>query len=150
MVLRGKPDSFTCLLPMLRGRPKYQGEDKLPLIVWMMAQAFQDDLPTGLYSWARNLLPLVGNNKCYSPELVDLILQFVEKRILSNPEARTILVLVNGAVKDGERLIPPCSFEILVRHTFPARVEEACITIESFRMLHHTNYKRERMSSVIL
>ena len=56
---------------------------------------------------------------------------------MSNPEARTILVLVNGAVKDGERLIPPCSFEILVRHTFPARVEEACITIESFRMLHH-------------
>lgn len=38
MVLRGKPDSFTCLLPMLRVRPKYQGEDKLPLIVWMMAQ----------------------------------------------------------------------------------------------------------------
>ncbi|CAN6903363.1 unnamed protein product [Brassica oleracea] len=128
MVLCGKPDSFTCLLPMLRGRPMYQGEDKLPHIVWMMAQAFQDDLPTGLYSWARNLLPLVGNNKCYSPELVDLILQFVEKRILSNPEARTILVLVNGAVKDGERLIPLCSFGILVRHTFPARVEEACIT----------------------
>ncbi|CAL9237344.1 unnamed protein product, partial [Arabidopsis halleri] len=37
--------------------------------------------------------------------------------ILSNPEARTILV--NRAVRDGERLIPPSSFEILVRLTFP-------------------------------
>ncbi|CAE5969962.1 unnamed protein product [Arabidopsis arenosa] len=48
---------------------------------------------------------------------VDLILQLVEK-ILSNPESRTILV--NGAVRDGIQLIPPTSFEILVRFTFPA------------------------------
>ncbi|XP_019089779.1 PREDICTED: uncharacterized protein LOC104733573 [Camelina sativa] len=48
---------------------------------------------------------------------MDLILQFVEM-ISSNPEARTILV--NEAVWEGERLIPPSSFEILVQHTFPA------------------------------
>lgn len=39
-------------------------------------------------------------------------------RILTNPKARTILV--NGAVRKGERLIPPPSFEILLRLTFPA------------------------------
>ncbi|KAF3523315.1 hypothetical protein F2Q69_00051342 [Brassica cretica] len=70
MVLRRKPDALTNVLPTLRENPKYQGQDKLPVIVWMMAQA------------------------------------------------RTILV--SGAVRKGDRLIPPPSFEILVRLTFPA------------------------------
>ncbi|EOA18580.1 hypothetical protein CARUB_v10007146mg [Capsella rubella] len=70
MVLRSKPDALTTVLPKLRERPTYQGEDKLPVIFWMMAQA------------------------------------------------QTILV--NEAVREGERLIPPSSFKILVQHTFPA------------------------------
>lgn len=37
---------------------------------------------------------------------------------MSYPKARTILI--NGAVRKGERLIPPSSFEILLRVTFPA------------------------------
>ncbi|CAH8313297.1 unnamed protein product [Eruca vesicaria subsp. sativa] len=127
MVLRAKPDSLNLLLSMLRGRPMYQGEDKLPLIVWMMSQASQVDLPLGLYSWACNLLPLVDNNNV-SSHSIDLILQFVEM-ILSSPEGHA--VLVNGAVRDGERLIPPCSFEILVRLTFPAKVEEATKRFEA-------------------
>lgn len=39
-------------------------------------------------------------------------------RILSTPKARQ--VLVNSAVRKGERLIPPSAFEILIRVTFPA------------------------------
>ncbi|KAG2303532.1 hypothetical protein Bca52824_032183 [Brassica carinata] len=117
MVLRATPDSLTCLLPMLRGKPKYHGQEKLPLIVWMMSQAFHDDLPAALYSWALNLLPLVVND-CYSSHSIDLILQFVEMILSSNPEARA--VLLNEPVRHGERLIPPCSFEMLVRLTFPA------------------------------
>ncbi|KAK8579549.1 hypothetical protein V6N12_069870 [Hibiscus sabdariffa] len=38
--------------------------------------------------------------------------------ILSASTARTILV--NGAVRKGERLVPPSSFDILMRVTFPA------------------------------
>lgn len=34
------------------------------------------------------------------------------------PKARTILV--NGAVRKGERLVPPFAFEILMGVTFPA------------------------------
>lgn len=34
------------------------------------------------------------------------------------PKARTILV--NGAVRKGERLVPPFAFEILMGATFPA------------------------------
>lgn len=41
-----------------------------------------------------------------------------DSRILSTPKARQ--VLVNSAVRKGERLIPPSAFEILVRVTFPA------------------------------
>ncbi|KAG2320950.1 hypothetical protein Bca4012_056031 [Brassica carinata] len=116
MVLRRKPDALTNVLPTLRENPKYQGQDKLPVIVWMMAQASQGDITVGLYCWAHNLLPVVSS-KSYNPQSRDLILQLVE-RILSNPKARTILV--NGAVRKGERLIPPPSFEILMRLTFPA------------------------------
>ncbi|KFK44407.1 hypothetical protein AALP_AA1G253100 [Arabis alpina] len=116
MVLRKKPDALTNILPTLRENPKYQGQDKLPVIVWMMAQASQGDISVGLSSWAHNLLPVVSSKSC-NPQSRDLILQLVE-RILSNPKARTILV--NGAVRKGERLIPPPSFEILVRLTFPS------------------------------
>jgi len=38
MVLRRKPDALTSVLPTLRENPKYQGQDKLPVTVWMMAQ----------------------------------------------------------------------------------------------------------------
>ncbi|KAK7283992.1 hypothetical protein RIF29_13743 [Crotalaria pallida] len=115
MVLRRKPDSLIAVLPTLRENTKYQGQDKLTVIVWMIAQASVGDLSVGLYAWARNLLPIV-TSKSGNPQSRDLVLQLVEK-ILSTPKARPILV--NGAVRKGERLIPPSAFEILVRVTFP-------------------------------
>ncbi|CAL0329772.1 unnamed protein product [Lupinus luteus] len=115
MVLRRKPDSLIAVLPALRENAKYQGQDKLTVIVWVIAQASLGDLSVGLYAWARNLLPIVSS-KTGNPQSRDLVLQLVEK-ILSTPKARPILV--NGAVRKGERLIPPSSFEILVRVTYP-------------------------------
>ena len=41
MVLRRKPDALSNVLPTcptLREKPEYEGQDKLPVIVWMMAQ----------------------------------------------------------------------------------------------------------------
>ncbi|KAG2253990.1 hypothetical protein Bca52824_084126 [Brassica carinata] len=78
------------------------------------------DLCLGLYSWAHNLLPLVSvssKKRCCIPQSMDLVLQFVEE-ILSRPRARTILV--DGALRESDPLIPVSSFEILVRLTFPA------------------------------
>ncbi|XP_014509092.1 uncharacterized protein LOC106768440 [Vigna radiata var. radiata] len=115
MVLRRKPDALITVLPTLRENTKYQGQDKLPVIVWMIAQASVGDLSVGLYAWARNLLPIVIG-KSGNPQSRDLVLQLVEK-ILSTPKARP--VLVNSAVRKGERLIPPSAFEILLRVTFP-------------------------------
>ncbi|KAE9603096.1 hypothetical protein Lal_00034008 [Lupinus albus] len=115
LVLRRKPDSLIPLLPTLRENTKYQGQDKLTVIVWMIAQASLGDLSVGLYAWARNLLPIVSS-KSGNPQSRDLILQLVEK-ILSTPKARPILV--NSAVRKGERLIPPSAFEVLLRVTYP-------------------------------
>ncbi|XP_056842255.1 uncharacterized protein LOC108850017 isoform X2 [Raphanus sativus] len=133
MVLRTKPDALTDVLPNLRETPTYQGHDKLPVIIWMIAQASQGDLSAGLYSWVRNLLPLVSNNKCYSSQSIHLILQSVEMILSSNPKAR-VLLLLNKNVRNGEVLIPPPSFETLVRLTFPppsARVEGATERFEA-------------------
>ncbi|KAK8522639.1 hypothetical protein V6N12_056340 [Hibiscus sabdariffa] len=116
MVLRRKPDAFISVLPKLKEDPKYQGQDKLPVFVWMIVQASKGDLPVGLYMWAHHLLPILGGKNC-NPQSRDLILQLVEW-ILSVSKARSILV--NAAVRKGERLVPPSSFEILMRATFPA------------------------------
>uniref|UniRef100_A0A7N0USR2 Transmembrane protein n=1 Tax=Kalanchoe fedtschenkoi TaxID=63787 RepID=A0A7N0USR2_KALFE len=116
MVLRRKPDVLVSILPTQRENSKYQGQDKLPLSIWMIAQACQGDLTVGLYAWAHNLLPIVGAKSTCNPQSRDLILQLVE-RIVSAPKARTILI--NGAVRKGERLIPPSSFDVLMRVTFP-------------------------------
>jgi len=39
-------------------------------------------------------------------------------RIVSSPKARAILI--NGAVRKGERVVPPSALEVLMRITFPA------------------------------
>ncbi|KAL6187054.1 hypothetical protein ACLB2K_043170 [Fragaria x ananassa] len=116
MILRRKPDVLINILPTLRETSKYQGQDNLPVIVWMIVQASQGDLVVGLHAWARNVLPLVCG-KSSNPQSRDLVLQLIE-RILSMPKARTILV--NGAVRKGERLVPPSALEILMGVTFPA------------------------------
>ncbi|KAF3432157.1 hypothetical protein FNV43_RR26896 [Rhamnella rubrinervis] len=133
MVLRRKPDVLNHLLPTLRENSKYQGQDKLPVIVWMIAQASQGDLAVGLYAWARILLPSV-TGKGSNPQSRDLVLQLVE-RILSAPKARTILV--NGAVRKGERLVPPPAFESLLRVTFPASSARVKAT-ERFEVIYPT------------
>ncbi|XP_011038613.1 PREDICTED: uncharacterized protein LOC105135446 [Populus euphratica] len=116
MVLRRKPDALVNVLPTLRESLKYQGQDKLVVIVWMIAQVSHGDLAVGLYCWGHNLLPIVSG-KSSNPQSRDIILQSVEK-ILAAPKARSILV--NGAVRKGERLMPPSALEILLRVTFPS------------------------------
>ncbi|XP_024989945.1 uncharacterized protein LOC112524386 [Cynara cardunculus var. scolymus] len=117
MVLRRKPDVLISALPTLRETSKYQGQDKLPIIVWIVAQASHGDLSVGLYCWSHLVLPIVGGKSGSNPQTRDLILQLVE-RILSAPKARTILV--NGAVRKGERLMPPSALDLLLRVTFPS------------------------------
>lgn len=99
----------------------------------MITQACHGDLSVGLYAWAVNLLPMVVSKSC-NPQSRDLILQLV-KRILSGPKARTILV--NGAVRKGERLLPPAAFDVLMQVTFPASSARVKAT-ERFEAIYTT------------
>ncbi|XP_019160275.1 PREDICTED: uncharacterized protein LOC109156867 [Ipomoea nil] len=134
MVLRRKPDVLINLLPTLRENSKYQGQDKLPVTVWMVVQAGQGDLCVGLYLWAHYILPLVGGKSGSNPQTRDLILQLAE-RILAAPKART--VLINGAVRKGERLVPPSALDLLLRVTFPASSARVKAT-ERFEKIYPT------------
>ncbi|KAJ6819885.1 uncharacterized protein M6B38_401765 [Iris pallida] len=68
-------------------------------------------------AWVQYLLPLISGKANVNPQSRDLALQLVE-RILSGPKARSILL--NGAVRKGERLVPPSALDLLMRATFPA------------------------------
>ncbi|XP_027099252.1 uncharacterized protein [Coffea arabica] len=119
MILRRKPDIMIHLLPILRANSKYHGQNKLPLYIWMIIQASQGDLTVGLYLWAHYVLPILGagSKSSSNPQTRDLVLQLAE-RILSRPNAYKILV--NGAVRKGERLMPPLALDLLLHVTFPA------------------------------
>ncbi|GFY87693.1 transmembrane protein [Actinidia rufa] len=117
MTLRRKPDVLISLMPIIKENPKYHGQDKLPVTVWVIAQACQGDLVVGLFMWVHYLLPILSSKSSCNPQSRDLILQLVE-RILSAPKARPILL--NGAVRKGERVVPPSALELLMRATFPA------------------------------
>ncbi|KAI3668957.1 hypothetical protein L6452_40174 [Arctium lappa] len=117
MVLRRKPDVLISLLSIIKESSKYQGPEKLPVLLWTITQACQGDLIVGLFMWVHLLLPIVSSKSGCNPQSRDLILQLVE-RIVSSPKARTILV--NGAVRKGERLVPPPALELLMGATFPA------------------------------
>lgn len=117
MVLRRKPDVLISLLPIIKESSKYHGPEKLPVLLWTITQACHGDLIVGLFMWVHLLLPVVSSKSGCNPQSRDLILQLVE-RIVSSPKARTILV--NGAVRKGERLVPPPALELLMGATFPA------------------------------
>ncbi|KAG2312122.1 hypothetical protein Bca52824_023679 [Brassica carinata] len=90
--------------------------------------AAKGDLCLGLYSWAHNFLSLVrvSNKKRYCiRQSMDLVLQLAGE-MLSRLRARTILV--DGALREGEPLIPLPSFEILVLLTFPSSSTRAKTT----------------------
>ncbi|KAK9901028.1 hypothetical protein M0R45_002318 [Rubus argutus] len=117
MVLRRKPDVLISLCPVMRESSKYQGQDKLPLTVWLISQASQGDLVVGLHLWVHLLLPSLSSKSGCNPQSRDLILQSVE-RILSSPKARPILL--NGAVRKGEHIVPPSALDLLMRVSFPS------------------------------
>ncbi|KAL3631402.1 hypothetical protein CASFOL_024386 [Castilleja foliolosa] len=79
IVLRQKPDVLISILPKLRENSKYQGQDKLPLLAWMVVQACQGDLGLGLYLWAHLILPILGGKSGSNPQSRDLVLQLVER-----------------------------------------------------------------------
>ncbi|XP_020570642.1 uncharacterized protein LOC110017848 [Phalaenopsis equestris] len=115
MTLRRKPEVLISLLPKLRDDTQYQGQEKVPVIVWTISQASQGDLVVGMHAWAHYLLPLISG-KSGNPQTRGLALQLIES-ILERPKARPILI--NGAVRKGERIVPPFALDLVMRATFP-------------------------------
>ncbi|MCD9643765.1 hypothetical protein HAX54_031464 [Datura stramonium] len=109
MVLRRKPDVLISLLPIMNENVKYQGQDKLPVMIWAIAQACQGDLIVGLFMWVHFLLPLLSSKLNNNPQSRDLILQLAE-RIVSFPKARAILI--NGAATERFEAVYPTLKEV--------------------------------------
>ncbi|URE32251.1 hypothetical protein MUK42_15618 [Musa troglodytarum] len=134
MVLRRRPDTLISLLPKLKDNSQYHGQEKLPVIVWLFAQASQGDPVVGMYLWAHYLFPVVCGKSSGNPQSRDLVLQLVE-RILSRPKARAILL--NGAVRKGEHLVPPNALDLLMRITVTAPASRVKAT-ERFEVVYPT------------
>lgn len=58
MVLRRKPDVLISLLPIIKENPKYQGQDKLPVTVWMIAQVNVGDNDNLMFPLL--IIPVIG------------------------------------------------------------------------------------------
>jgi hypothetical protein len=135
------------------GNNKYLGQEKLPIIVWVIAQASQGDLVTGMFCWAHFLFPTFCTKSSGNPLARDLVLQLLE-RILSVPKARSILL--NGAVRKGERLVPPSTFDLFMRAAFPVsnarvkateRFEAAYPTIKELALAGPSGSKTVKQAS---
>ncbi|XP_076933601.1 uncharacterized protein LOC143599567 [Bidens hawaiensis] len=79
MILRCKPDVLIGVLPIIKDSPKYQGPEKLPVLLWTITQASQGDLVVGLFMWVHLLLPLICSKSGCNPQSRDLILQLVKR-----------------------------------------------------------------------
>ncbi|XP_044974426.1 uncharacterized protein LOC123442442 [Hordeum vulgare subsp. vulgare] len=119
LTLRRKPDVLISLSPKLVGNSKYLGQEKLPIIAWVINQASQGDLVSGMFCWSHSLFPTVCAKSSGNPQSRDLVLQLLE-RFLSTPNAsKARAMLLNGAVRKGERLVPAGTLDLFMRCTFP-------------------------------
>uniref|UniRef100_A0ACD5VBA6 Uncharacterized protein n=1 Tax=Avena sativa TaxID=4498 RepID=A0ACD5VBA6_AVESA len=118
LTLRRKPDVLINISPKIAGNSKYIGQEKLPIIAWVINQASQGDLVSGMFCWSHSLFPTLCA-KSGNPQSRDLVLQMLE-RFLSTPNASKARgILLNGAVRKGERLVPAGTFDLFMRGAFP-------------------------------
>ncbi|KAM3346187.1 hypothetical protein ACQJBY_020627 [Aegilops geniculata] len=119
LTLRRKPDVLINLSPKIVGNSKYLGQEKLPFIAWVINQASQGDLVSGMFCWSHSLFPTVCAKSSGNPQSRDLVLQLLE-RFVSTPNAsKARAMLLNGAVRKGERLVPAGTLDLFMRCTFP-------------------------------
>lgn len=57
MTLRRKPEVLVNVMPKIMGNNKYLGQEKLPIIVWVIAQVFFYLTPVMLVTYASKILP---------------------------------------------------------------------------------------------
>jgi len=62
MALRRKPDVLVNVMPKIMGNNKYLGQEKLPIIVWVIAQVLFYLAPLCLLLMLSNSLPFYNYN----------------------------------------------------------------------------------------
>ncbi|KAF7148280.1 hypothetical protein RHSIM_Rhsim03G0110000 [Rhododendron simsii] len=77
-------------MPIIKENPKYHGQDKLPVTIWMIAQACQGDLVVGVYMWVHYLFPMLSSKSSCNPQSRDLILYEVVVDL--SREASTVII----------------------------------------------------------
>ncbi|VAH71476.1 unnamed protein product [Triticum turgidum subsp. durum] len=82
LTLRRKPDVLINLSPKIVGNSKYLGQEKLPIIAWVINQASQGDLVSGMFCWSHSLFPSVCAKSSVNPQSRDLVLQLLESLCL--------------------------------------------------------------------
>eukprot|EP00850_Spirogloea_muscicola_P002674 SM000010S04312 [mRNA] locus=s10:918577:922143:+ [translate_table: standard] len=118
IVIRKRPEVLLQEAELLRSNAQFQGPEKLPFMIWVYSQAALGDLVIGMMLWIQNVAPLACGNAT-SPLSRDLALQLLESVILENTmKARA--VLVKGASRKGERVVPPAALNIVMRASFPS------------------------------
>eukprot|EP00271_Cylindrocystis_brebissonii_P020967 TRINITY_DN7278_c0_g1_i1.p1 TRINITY_DN7278_c0_g1~~TRINITY_DN7278_c0_g1_i1.p1 ORF type:complete len:603 (+),score=137.84 TRINITY_DN7278_c0_g1_i1:263-2071(+) len=116
ILIRKKPDVFLQEAEAIRGSPDFAGNDRLPTLVWACGQVAQADLPSAVWVWSRNLLPLAVGKQS-TPLARDAVLTFFESIICKNlAKART--TLLNASSKRGERVVPPAALDAVMHATF--------------------------------
>ncbi|KAI5056372.1 hypothetical protein GOP47_0028190 [Adiantum capillus-veneris] len=118
LVLRKRSDTLFHSTTAIRTNTQFLGQEKLVFLAWAYGQAAQGDLVAGMQAWVQNLLPLACG-KASTPASRDLALQFAESILFCNTKKATA-ILQNGALRKGERLVPPASLDALLHAAFPS------------------------------
>eukprot|EP00475_Leptophrys_vorax_P023644 TRINITY_DN32394_c0_g1_i1.p1 TRINITY_DN32394_c0_g1~~TRINITY_DN32394_c0_g1_i1.p1 ORF type:complete len:610 (-),score=50.92 TRINITY_DN32394_c0_g1_i1:436-2223(-) len=118
LLLRRRPDVAVAVADAIRTDPGCAGQERLPMLAWMYGHVAAADLASGMALFVRNLLPFTAG-KLGSPVGRDVALTFLQSVILRGNERKARAVLVNGAYRKGERLVPPAAFEQFLRLAFP-------------------------------
>ncbi|GBG81742.1 hypothetical protein CBR_g33920 [Chara braunii] len=126
LLLRKRPDVLLQHADMLRTDPLFKGQDEARILAWVYTQVAHGDLVSGVFLWARNLVTLAGN-KSATPLSRDLALQFFEGMVVGNLK-KAKPMLMNGASKKGERLIPAASLDLIMRLAYPSETAQTKAT----------------------
>ncbi|CAI5494587.1 unnamed protein product [Closterium sp. Naga37s-1] len=118
LLLRRRPDVMLQAADSIRTDPGCLGQDRLPVLAWMYGQVAVVDLVSGMALLVSNLMPFTSG-KQGSPVGRDVTLTYFQTVLLRGNERKARAVLLNGAFRKGERLVPYSTLDQFLRLAFP-------------------------------
>ncbi|GJP39274.1 hypothetical protein CLOM_g23663 [Closterium sp. NIES-68] len=118
LLLRRRPDVMLQAADTIRTDPGCLGQDRLPVLAWMYGQVAMVDLVSGMSLLVTNLMPFTSG-KQGSPVGRDVTLTYFQTVLLRGNERKAKAILLNGAFRKGERLVPFATLDQFLRLAFP-------------------------------